>query len=505
MDRQATNAQEGQTPTASSTTAPLDVLILAAGLGTRMRSRTAKVLHQLGGRPLIAHVCHTAAALVREGRPIYVVVGHQAGEVQTAVREELGAAGAVFITQTEQRGTGDAVMTARDALTDEPSTLLVLSGDVPLIRPETLVALVQQHRTHRGHGAVCTLMSVRLDDPTGYGRVVRDAEGRFERIDEQRDATPEEKQINEINAGIYCFETRALFAALARVRPANAQGEYYLTDVPGILRADGADVSVFIHTDAREVSGINTRVELAEFERILRLRTLRRLMLDSGVTIIDPTHTYVSAEAQIGRDTILYPGAQIEGRTIIGEGCEIRAGTRISNSRIGNGVRVKDHSVIIDSEIADHCAVGPFAHLRMGAQMEEGAAVGNFVEVKKSRLGRRAKSMHLTYLGDATVGDNTNIGAGTVTCNYDGKQKHPTVIEDNVRIGSDTMLVAPVRVGSRSVTGAGAVVTKDVPPDTLVAGVPAVVKKQLHDEQTPEAEHTEEPVEEAATAPGEKR
>ena len=491
------DAPDAQPQSAPTVAAPLDVLILAAGLGTRMRSRTAKVLHQLGGRPIIAHVCHTAAALVREGRPVHVVVGHQAEEVAAAVEAELGANRAVFIAQTEQRGTGDAVMVARAALADANSTLLVLSGDVPLIRPETLGALVHQHRTHRGHGAACTLLSVRLEDPTGYGRVVRDAEGRFQRIVEQRDATAEEKQINEINAGIYCFETRTLFAALERVQPANAQGEYYLTDVPGILRADGADVSVFLHTDAREVSGINTRVELAEFERILRVRTLRRLMLDSGVTIIDPAHTYVSAEAQIGRDTILHPDVHIEGRTIIGEACEIRSGARIVNSKIGSGVEIKDHCVVVASEIADHCAVGPFAHLRMGVQMEEAARVGNFVEVKKSRLGRRVKAMHLTYLGDATIGDNTNIGAGTVTCNYDGKQKHPTVIEDNVKIGSDTMLVAPVRVGARAVTAAGAVVTKDVPPDTLVAGVPAVVKKTLHAEPPP-AEDKE--TEEATTA-----
>jgi bifunctional UDP-N-acetylglucosamine pyrophosphorylase/glucosamine-1-phosphate N-acetyltransferase len=462
-----------------ATSAPLDVLILAAGLGTRMHSRTAKVLHQLGGRPLIAHVCHTAAALVKEGRPVHIVVGHQAEEVKAAVAAELGANGANFITQTEQRGTGDAVMAARDALADANSTLLVLSGDVPLMHHETLGALIHQHRTHRAHGAACTLLTVKLEDPTGYGRIVRDSDGRFERIVEQKDATPEERQIKEINAGIYCFETRVLFPALARVQPANAQGEYYLTDVPGILRADGEDVSIFTHSDSREVSGVNTRVELAEFERLLRLRTLRRLMLDSGVTIIDPAHTYVSPEAQIGHDTIIYPGVIIEGRTQIGAGCEIRSGTRITNSRIGSGVNIKDHSIIVDSDVADNCSVGPFAHLRMHAQLEEQAAVGNFVEVKKSRLGRRAKAMHLTYLGDATIGDRTNIGAGTITCNYDGTNKNPTVIEQDVKIGSDTMLVAPVSVGARSVTGAGSVVTRDVPPDTLVAGVPASVKKDL--------------------------
>ena len=495
QDATTTSATTGTNSPAAATSAPLDVLILAAGLGTRMHSRTAKVLHQLGGRPLISHVCHTAAALVKEGRPLHIVVGHQSEDVKAAVERELGAGGANFIMQTEQRGTGDAVMCARDALASAGSTLLVLSGDVPLMHHETLGALVHQHRTHRGRGAACSVLTVKLEDPTGYGRIVRDADGRFERIVEQKDATPEERQIKEINAGIYCFETRVLFDALARVQPANAQGEYYLTDVPAILRADGEDVSVFTHPDAREVSGINTRVELAEFERLLRLRTLRRLMLDSGVTIIDPAHTYVSAEAQIGHDTIIYPGVHIEGRTQIGAGCEIRSGTRISNSRVGSGVRIKDHSVIVDSDIADNCSVGPFAHLRMSARMEENSTVGNFVEVKKSRLGTRSKAMHLTYLGDAEVGERTNIGAGTVTCNYDGVNKHPTVIEQDVKIGSDTMLVAPVRVGSRSVTGAGSVVTEDVPPDTLVAGVPAKVKKRLDREEaqttSPEQTSTE--------------
>src|ERR671927_277690 len=474
-------------PPPQAQSAPLDILILAAGLGTRMRSSTAKVLHRLGGRPLIAHVCRTASALVKGERPVYVVVGHQAEEVQEAVRAELGEGGAVFVTQTELRGTGDAVFAARGALGDADSTLLVLSGDVPLVRAETLGSLIHQHRTHRGRGAACTLMAIRLEDPTGYGRIIRDEEGRFERIVEQKDASPEERQIAEVNVGIYCFETRLLFPALERVRPENAQGEFYLTDVPAILRADGEDVSVYTHTDAREVSGINTRVELADFERILRLRTLRSLMLNSGVTVIDPQHTYVSPDAQIGHDTTLHPNVHVEGRTVIGEGCEIGQGSRIADSRVGNGVTVKDHCVITDSEVADHSTVGPFAHLRMNARVEEEAHVGNFVEMKKSRLGSKSKANHLTYLGDADVGERTNIGAGTITCNYDGKNKHPTVIEHDVKIGSDTMLVAPVRVGARAVTAAGSVVTEDVPPDTLVAGVPAKVKKRLQREEAPEA------------------
>src|ERR671926_987378 len=376
---------ERQTPQPSQApTAPLDILILAAGLGTRMRSSTAKVVHKVGGPPLIAHVCRTAAAIVKGERPVYVVVGHQADEVAGAVRAELGESGAVFVTQTEQRGTGDAVFAARDALGGADSTLLVLSGDVPLVRAETLGSLIHQHRTHRGRGAACTLMAVRLEDPTGYGRVVRDEEGRFERIVEQKDASAEERQISEVNVGIYCFETRLLFPALERVKPENAQGEFYLTDVPAILRADGEDVSIYAHTDAREVSGINTRVELSDFERILRLRTLRSLMLNSGVTVIDPQHTYVSPDAQIGRDTILSPGVHIEGRTVIGEECFVGPGTRITDSRVGNGVTVKDHCVIVDSEVADHSIVGPFAHLRMNARVEEEAHVGNFVEMKKS-------------------------------------------------------------------------------------------------------------------------
>jgi len=452
---------------------PLNVLVMAAGLGTRMKSQRAKVLHELGGSPLIAHVVRTAQAL--DPRTILVVVGHQAEEVEQAVLAEVGEL-ASFATQAQQRGTGDAVESGRGQLEQSNSLVLVLSGDVPMIKLETLRNFIEHHQAS---GADCSILSVRLENPTGYGRIIRDASGAFQKIVEQRDANDEQRQVKEINSGIYCFDSTALYRALRGVEPANDQGEYYLTDVAEIMLRNGGRVSVFLHNDPREVSGINTRADLAEFENLIRRTAIRRLMIDSGVTFIDPSHAYISAEAEIGRDSIIYPNVHVEGKTIIGEGCVIRSGARITNSHIGNAVTIKDYSIIVDSEIESNCAVGPFAHLRMNAVLEEKATVGNFVEVKKSRLKRGTKAMHLTYLGDATIGERTNIGAGTVTCNYDGKHKHETIIEDDVKVGSDTMLVAPVRVGARSMTGAGSVVTKDVPPDSLVAGVPAKVKKTL--------------------------
>src|SRR5438105_5051909 len=355
----------------------LDIVILAAGLGTRMKSRQAKVLHKLGGRPLIAHVCRTAAKL--EPHKIYVVVGHQAEEVQKAAAEALSNDEGVFVTQSKQLGTGDAVMAVRGELHKANSTVLILSGDVPLVRVETLQALISQHRVEN---ASCTILSVRLENPTGYGRILRDEDGSFVKIIEQNDATDEQRQIREVNAGIYCFEAQQLFAALERVQPANSQGEYYLTDVAEILRTEKQKVAVYHHHDAREVSGVNTRAELAEFENLLRRGTVRRLMLDAGVTFIDPSHAYVSDEAQVGRDCVIHPDVHIEGKSIIGEACENHQAFGISSSRLGNRVTVKDHCVIFDSEIADDCAVGPFAHLRMNAQMEERAVIGNFVEVK---------------------------------------------------------------------------------------------------------------------------
>ena len=452
----------------------LNVVILAAGLGTRMKSRRAKVLHELGGLPLITHVVRSANKLDPE--TILVVVGHQAEEVERAVLDAVGEK-ASFAVQAKQRGTGDAVESARGLLENSDSLLLLLYGDMPAVRAETLQKLIDHHRET---GAKCSILSVEMQNPTGYGRIFRNEDGSFARIVEQRDATPEQRQIREINSGIYCFDAGELFQALRLVQPANDQGEYYLTDVAEIILSRGGKVSVYVHDDSREVAGVNTRAELAEFENRLRRDTIRRLMTEIGVTFIDPSHTYITHEAQIGQDCIIYPNVSIEGKSMIGDRCVIRSGVRITNSRLGDDVTVKDHSLIVDSEIGSNCSVGPFAHLRMNATLEDKATVGNFVEVKKSRLKRGTKAMHLTYLGDATIGERTNIGAGTVTCNYDGKHKHETIIEDDVKIGSDTMLVAPVTVGARSITGAGSVVTKDVPPDSLVAGVPAEVKKKLN-------------------------
>jgi bifunctional UDP-N-acetylglucosamine pyrophosphorylase/glucosamine-1-phosphate N-acetyltransferase len=455
---------------------PINVLILAAGLGTRMKSEQAKVLHKLGGRPLIAHVLSAAARLDPER--IFVVVGHQAEKVETAARAALDTATAErlqFVTQAEQRGTGHAVMCARDALREARGALLVLYGDAPLVCAETLRRLIEEHE--RGHHAV-TLITTHLDEPYGYGRIVRDDDHKLARIVEQRDATEAEREIKEINPGFYCFEIAALLSALDRLTTRNAQGEYYLTDVPELLRRDGRTVGTIFHEAADELLGINTRAELAATWKRLRREILDRLMA-AGVTIIDPDATYIDSEVEIGQDTVVHPQVIIEGRSRIGRNCEIHSWSHLINVEIGDDCRVLNCCRVVDSKLTARNSIGPFAHLRMHAELAEEAVIGNFVEVKKSKLGRKTKSMHLTYLGDATLGDRVNIGAGTVTCNYDGKNKNPTVIEDDVKIGSDTMLVAPVRVGRGSVSAAGSVITKDVPPDSLVAGVPAQVKKRL--------------------------
>ncbi len=453
---------------ANSEERPIDVLIMAAGLGTRMRSDLAKVLHRLDGRPLINHVCSTAAILGPE--KIYVVIGHQGDDVKTAVLSEMDADAVEFAVQKEQLGTGDAVNSARGFLENRESTVVILSGDVPLIKHETLSEMIGQH--HKA-GAACTVLTIKLDDPAGYGRVIRSEDGNFDRIVEQKDASEAERAVNEINSGIYCFDTKKLFAALAGVKNNNAQGEYYLTDVPAILRGAGDTVGLYVHDKRSEIEGINDRIQLAEMERLLRKKTIGRLMRESGVTFIDPRNTYISERAKFGRDTVVYPNVTVEGDSEIGSGCVIRSGTRLTNAKIGDNAEILDNCVIIDSEVGNACKVGPMAHLRGNAVMAEGSKVGNFVELKKTLLGKGSKASHLTYLGDATIGEKTNIGAGTITCNYDGKNKHQTEIGNNVKIGSDTMLVAPVKVGDGASTGAGSVVTKDIEPGDLVVGVPA--------------------------------
>jgi bifunctional UDP-N-acetylglucosamine pyrophosphorylase/glucosamine-1-phosphate N-acetyltransferase len=455
---------------------PIHVLVLAAGLGTRMKSDLAKVRHRLGGRTLLEHILRSAAAL--DPASIIVVVGHQAEAVESDARAALAdtpLAGRLrFALQAEQRGTGHAVMSARNEFAGADGSLLVLYGDVPLVRPATLQRLTD---THTAGEYSATLLTTQLDDPHGYGRIIRDAHRQFLRIVEEKDCSPDERSINEINPGFYCFRIAELTAALDRLTTANAQGEYYLTDVPELLARNGGGIGTLLHHDGAELNGINTRAELAAAWKRLRHEVLDRLM-NGGVTIEDPDSTYIDDGVEIGRDTVIHPQVIIEGRSRIGAGCEIHSWSRLVNAEIGDECRILNGCVILDSRLEGRNSAGPYAHLRMGADLAPEAVVGNFVEVKKSRLGRRTKSMHLTYLGDATLGDRVNIGAGTVTCNYDGKQKHQTHIEDDVKIGSDTMLVAPVRVGRGSVSGAGSVITEDVPPYSLVVGVPARVRKK---------------------------
>lgn len=425
---------------------------------------------------MIAHTLRAAAQLDPEN--IFVIVGYQAGKVEEAARAALAPTDAEklrFIMQTEQRGTGHAVKCAADALKNASGRLLIFYGDTPAVKAETLKKLLAEHERAGNAG---TLLTIRIDPPPAYGRIVRDSSGDFVKIVEERDCTPKERAITEVNPGFYCFDIPALLDALDKLSPHNAQNEYYLTDAPQHMAEAGLRVGTVPHDDAHELDGINTRAELAAMWKRLRHETLNRLMAE-GVTIIDPDSTYIDASVQIGRDTIIHPQTIIEGDSRIGANCEIHSWSRLVNVEIGDECHVLNSCVIVSSKLTANNTVGPFAHLRMHTEMAEEAVVGNFVEVKKSRIGRKTKSMHLTYLGDATIGDRVNIGAATVTCNYDGKQKHPTIIEDDVKIGSDTMLVAPVRVGRGSMTGAGSVVTKDVPPDSLVAGVPAQVKKKL--------------------------
>ena len=446
---------------------PNHVIILAAGRGTRMRSARPKVLHPLAGLPLIEHVARAADPLRPER--VGLVIGHQAEQVRAALVHRPSLA---FARQDEQRGTGHALLQAEPLFAGRAGTLVVLSGDVPLIRPGTLERLV---RTHEGARAALTVLTAVVARPYGYGRIVR-ADGRLVRIVEERDASASQRRLKEINGGIYALDLPPLFDAVREIPPAGASNEIYLPDLVRIYRQRGRPVETVDVADPDEVRGINSQTELAEVKRIVR-QTRNEELMAAGVTIEDPATTYVDMDVTVGPDTVIHPGVFLQGRTRVGARCELHAGVRIVDSTVGDDVTVRNHCVIEGATLARGAEVGPFAHLRPGAAIGETAKVGNFVEIKKSSLGRGSKANHLSYLGDATVGEGVNVGAGTITCNYDGKRKHPTTVGDRVFIGSGTQLVAPVTLGDDAYVGAGSCVTDDIPAGALaVARSRQVVK-----------------------------
>jgi bifunctional UDP-N-acetylglucosamine pyrophosphorylase/glucosamine-1-phosphate N-acetyltransferase len=435
-------------------------VILAAGEGKRMRSERVKVLHPLGGRPLIAYPVAVARAL--DARGIVVVVGAQGDQVRAALGE---AADLRFADQKGARGTAHALAMARPLVAGDATEILLLYGDVPLLCTETAARLLARHRAARAAATVATFVPA---DPTGYGRIVRrgGSRGRVRKIVEERDATAVERRIREVNSGIYCFDAASLWTALARVAPDNDQRELYLTDVVGLLAARRRRVETFRVDDPLEVAGVNDRRQLAELEAVVRQRTLRRLMA-AGVTVLDPASTYVDVEVDVGTDAVLYPGVRLEGRTAIGRDSAIGTGCQLRDVRVGDGVTLQPYCVLAESVVEDRAVLGPFAHLRPGSVVRAAAKIGNFVELKKSVVGRGAKVPHLSYVGDATVGDDANLGAGTITCNYDGARKHRTVIGARAFVGTNTSLVAPVTIGDEAYVGAGSVVTRDVPAGAL--------------------------------------
>jgi bifunctional UDP-N-acetylglucosamine pyrophosphorylase / glucosamine-1-phosphate N-acetyltransferase len=439
----------------------LSVVILAAGLGTRMKSRKAKVLHRAGGKALVEHVVDTALELTTPDR-VFVVVGHQADEVRRA----LAARGVGFIEQKEQKGTGHAVLSGRDSLAGLDGHLMILYGDCPLLRVETLRRLIDTAVSGEGAGV---LMSAMMDDPYGYGRVIRDAKGRVARVVEQKAGTPEELAIRESNMGIYCYRADLFWKHVDEIRPDNPAREYYLTDMVEIFNRAGHSVAAMQIPDAREALGINTRIELAQVDRLFRDRKLEELML-GGVTIEKPETVTIDGSVKIGMDTIVEPFAQIRGRTVIGENCRIGSCAIIEDSEIGDEVEIGAFTIVGTSKLERGSIAGPFARLRMENHVAEGAHIGNFVELKKTRMGAGAKANHLAYLGDSQIGAKVNIGAGTITCNYDGFAKYPTRIGDGAFIGSNSTLVAPIDVGAGAYVGAGSVITDPVPADSLGLG-----------------------------------
>jgi bifunctional UDP-N-acetylglucosamine pyrophosphorylase/glucosamine-1-phosphate N-acetyltransferase len=439
----------------------IHIVILAAGKGTRMKSARAKVLHRVAGQPMIEHVLVAAAAL--EPRSTTVVVGHQADSLKAALARFPRL---TFVVQEPQLGTAHALLTTESALRGEIGTLVLLSGDAPLLSVKTLQNLVEWHVSAR---AAATVLTAMVEAPTGYGRIVRDSTESGEqiaRIAEEKDATSAERQIREINSGIYAFSLTGLFDAVRSIAAENVQKEHYLPDLVQIYRQRGLAVETFTVSNPDEIRGINSRIELAAVSRIVRSQKNAELMA-AGVTIEDPATAYIDRDVTIGADTIVHPGVSLEGRTTIGTGCEIHTGVRIVNSQIGDRVQVFNHCVIADARIADDVNIGPFAHLRNQADVRAHARVGNFVELKKTTLGAGSKAMHLAYLGDAIIGEHVNVGAGTITCNYDGVNKNTTVIEDGAFVGSDTQLIAPVTVGKGAYVGSGTTIREDVPPGAL--------------------------------------
>jgi bifunctional UDP-N-acetylglucosamine pyrophosphorylase/glucosamine-1-phosphate N-acetyltransferase len=438
----------------------IHVVILAAGKGTRMKSALPKVLHRAAGLPLIDHVLRAAAALSPSS--VVVIVGHEAQQLKDAlsIRPGLG-----FALQEPQLGTGHALLQAEPLLKGASGTVVLLSGDVPLLRADSLAALV---RTHEARGAAATVLTAVVPSPAGYGRIVRDA-GQITRIVEHKDASPAERAIGEINSGVYAFDMAPLFSALREIGSGNAQGEYYLPDLVRIYRDRGLVVETVAVEDPREILGVNSRKELAEVAAILRA-TKNEALMASGVTLVDPAATYIAPDVTVGADSIIHAGVHLEGRTQIGSRCEIHSGVRILDSAVDDGVVINNFCVIVESHVSSGARIGPFAHIRPHSDVGEDAHVGNFVELKKTSLGKGAKANHLSYLGDATIGRKVNVGAGTITCNYDGTAKHPTVIEDGAFIGSDSQLVAPVRVGAGAYVAAGSTITEDVPADALAIG-----------------------------------
>lgn len=434
----------------------LAVVVLAAGKGTRLKSSLAKVLHRAGGRPLVDQVLRACAPL--KAKKTVAVVGHQAEQV-TALLEPCGAEA---VLQQPQHGTAHAMQVARRAV-GRAKILLVLPGDAPLIRAETLRAMIAAHRTAN---AAATVLTAIVSDPSGYGRIARKSENTIGAIVEESQLTEEQRELNEINSSIYCFTADKLWPALAEVKPNNKHRELYLTDAMGVLASHGETVLPHVAADPREALGCNTRADLAEVDRIFRERK-RTALMDAGVSIQLPETVLVDADVTAGEDTVLEPCVQLLGKTKIGARCTIRTGAVLTDAILGDEVIVEPHCLVVDSRLDDHVVIGPFARLRPGSHLKAGARVGNFVETKKAVIGEGTKVPHLTYLGDTRVGPKTNIGAGTITCNYDGFRKYPTTIGKGVFIGSDSVLVAPVRVGDGAYVAAGSTVTQNVPPDGL--------------------------------------